>query len=85
MLCPILHQLKVAEHVDDHCPGKEEVSHGTVIDTLVLNRLMAQKPMHKVGEWVIETVLEDTLRVSAGQIYDNRQGRTLLIFAAMIA
>lgn len=46
---------------------------------------MAQKAMHKIGEWVIETVLGDTLRVSAEQMYDNRQGRTLLIFAAMIA
>jgi len=66
----------VAEYVDKHCPGKEDVSHGTVIDTLVLNRLMAPKPMPKVGEWVTETVLEDTLGVSAKQMYDNRLGRT---------
>jgi hypothetical protein len=46
---------------------------------------MAQKAMHKIGEWVIETVLGDTLRVSAEQMYDNRQGRTLLVFVAMIA
>ena len=77
VLYPILHQLKVSEHVDGHCPGKEDVSHGTVINALVLNRLMAPKPMYKVGEWMTETILEDTLGVSAEQMYDNRLGRAL--------
>jgi transposase len=77
VLYPILRQLKVAEYVDEHCPGKEDVSHGTVINALVLNRLMAPKPMYKVGKWMTETILEDTLGVSAEQMYDNRLGRTL--------
>lgn len=77
VLCPILRQLKVAEYVDEHCPGKEDVSHGMVINALVLNRLMAPKPMYKVGKWMTETILEDTLGVSAEQMYDNRLGRTL--------
>lgn len=77
VLCPILDQLEVAEYVDEHCPGTEEVIHSTVINTLVLTRLIAQKPMYKVVEWVTETVLEDTLGVSAKQMSDNRLGRTL--------
>lgn len=77
VLYPILRQLRVAECVDEHCPGKDEVSHGTVINTLVLNRLMAPKPMYKVGKWMTETVLEDALGISAEQMYDNRLGRTL--------
>ena len=77
VLYPILRQLKVAEYVDEHCPGKEDVSHGMVINALVLNRLMAPKPMYKVGKWITETILEETLGISAEQMYDNRLGRTL--------
>jgi len=77
VLYAILRQLKVAEYVDEHCPGKEDVSHGMVINALVLNRLMAPKPMYKVGKWITETILEETLGISAEQMYDNRLGRTL--------
>jgi len=63
--------------VDDHCPGEEEVSHGTTVDVLGLNRLMAPKPLYKVKEWMAETVLEDTLGIAAAQMHDTRMGRTL--------
>jgi transposase len=74
---PIFRRLQVAETVDRHCPGKEKVSHGTAIVTLGLNRLMSPKPLYQVDEWMAGTVLEDTLGVSAGQMYDVRLGRTL--------
>jgi transposase len=77
VLLPILRRLLVAQTIDDHCPGEEEVSHGTTAEILALNRLMAPKPMYKVKEWVATTVLEDTLNVRAEQMYDTRIGRTL--------
>jgi transposase len=77
VLMPILRDLGVAETVDAHCPGKDEVSHGTIITALALNRLLAPKPLYKVGEWLSETVLEDALGVDAEQMYDSRLGRTL--------
>ena len=77
VLFPILRRLKVAQIVDRHCPGEEEVSHGVTVDVLGLNRLMSPKPLYKVKEWMAETVLEDTLGIAAAQMHDTRIGRTL--------
>lgn len=77
VLMPIFRRLQVAKVVDRHCPGKETVSHGTTIVTLGINRLMSPKPLYQVDEWMAETVLEDTLGVSADQMHDVRLGRTL--------
>jgi transposase len=77
VLFPILRRLRMAEIVDRHCPGKEEVSHGSTVEILSLNRLMAPKPLYKVREWMSETVLEDTLDIAAEQMHDMRIGRTL--------
>jgi len=77
VLFPILRRLKVAQIVDRHCPGEEQVSHGMTVDVLGLNRLMAPKPLYKVKEWMAETVLEDTLGITAAQMHDTRIGRTL--------
>lgn len=77
VLLPILRRLQVAQIVNQHCSGREEVSHGTTIEILGLNRLMSPRPLYKVTTWIAETVLEDTLGVSAEQMYDARLGRTL--------
>jgi transposase len=77
VLFPILRRLGVAQIINRHCAGGEEVSHGTTVEILALNRLMAPKPLYKVKEWMAETVLEDTLDISAEQMHDTRIGRTL--------
>ena len=77
MLFPILRRLGVEQTINCHSAGAEEVSHGTTVEILTLNRLMAPKPLYKVKEWMAETVLEDTLGVGAEQMYDTRIGRTL--------
>ena len=77
VLMPIFRRLQVAETVDRHCPGKEQVSHGTTTVTLGLNRLMSPRPLYRVEKWISETVLEDTLDISAEQMHDVRLGRTL--------
>jgi len=77
VLLPILRHLQVAETINRHCPGEEQVSHGTTTEMLTLNRLMAPKPLYQVKEWMAETVLEDTLDVTADQMHDTRIGRTL--------
>jgi transposase len=77
VLMPVFRRLKVKGIIDQHCPGKEEVSHGTTCLILGLNRLMAPKPLYKVKEWMAETVLEDTLGVPAERMHDTRLGRTL--------
>lgn len=77
MVMPIFRDLNLVEIVDRHCPGKEEVSHGTTVMALALNRLLSPRPLYKVGEWLGGTVLEDALAIDAEQMYDSRLGRTL--------
>jgi transposase len=77
ILLPILRRLQVAQIVDRHCSGREEISHGTIVEVLGLNRLMAPRPLYKMIKWIGGTVLEDTLGISAEQMYDARLGRTL--------
>ena len=77
VLFPILRRLGVARTIDDHRPGDQEVSHGTTVEILTLNRLMAPKPLYKIKEWMSETVLGDTLDVGEEQMHDTRIGRTL--------
>lgn len=77
MVMPLFRDLNLVEIVDEHCPGKEEVSHGTTVMALALNRLLSPRPLYKVGEWLGGTILEDALEVEAEQMYDSRLGRTL--------
>jgi transposase len=77
VLLPILRRLGVDQIVNRHSAGEEEVSHGTTVTIVALNRLMAPKPLYKVKEWMAETVLEDTLGVRAEHMHDTRIGRTL--------
>jgi transposase len=77
VLFPILRRLRVAQTIDDHCSGAQKVSHGTTVEILTLNRLMAPKPLYKVKEWMAETVLADALDVGDEQMHDTRIGRTL--------
>jgi transposase len=77
VLFPILRRLRVAQTINSHCSGEEQVSHGTTVEILILNRLMAPKPLYKVKEWMAETVLEDAMDIGAAQMHDTRIGRTL--------
>ena len=77
VLFPILRRLCVAQIINAHCSGAQEVSHGTTVEILTLNRLMAPKPLYKVKEWMAKTVLEDALDVDEEQMHDTRIGRTL--------
>jgi hypothetical protein len=37
VLLPILRELQVAETINRHCSGREQVSHGTTTEILTLN------------------------------------------------
>ena len=42
VLYPILRRLRVAQAINHRCAGGEEVSHGTTVEILTLNRLIAE-------------------------------------------
>ena len=74
---PVLRALGVSEAVDTRCASEHTVSHGNIMNLLVVNRLQAPRPLYKVQDWLAQSGLEASLRVQAEQAHDTRLGETL--------
>lgn len=74
---PLLQVLDVRGAVNALCPSAHHVSHGSIIELLVANRLQAPRPLYKMQAWLEGTALESTLGVQAEQAHDTRLGETL--------
>jgi transposase len=77
VLYALLNVLQVRRIINRHCPTAAEVDHGTVAMVLVLNRLMAPRPLCRVADWVARTVLVSVLGIPASKFNDDRLARTL--------
>lgn len=77
VLYALLEVLQVRETINRHCPTAAEVDHGTVALVLILNRLLAPRPLYQVADWLARTVLVYRLGVPAAKFNDDRLGRTL--------
>jgi len=78
----LLELLDVRQIINRHCPSAAQVDHGAVVVVLVLNRLMAPRPLYKVADWLGQTVLVTVLGLPAAKFNDDRLGRTLDAIAA---
>ena len=77
VLYALLETLQVREVINRHCPTAAEVDHGTVAVVMILNRLMAPRPLYQIADWLARTVLVYQLGVPANKFNDDRLGRTL--------
>jgi transposase len=77
VLIPIFQRLNVVSIINRYCPCQADVDEGTIALVLALNRLMSPRPLYKVAEWMTETVLEETLGISAEKLHDRRLGDLL--------
>jgi transposase len=77
VLYALLDVLQVRHVINRHCPTAAQVDHGTVAMVLILNRLMAPRPLYQVADWVAQTVLVSELEIPASKFNDDRLGRTL--------
>jgi len=77
VLYELLSVLQVRRVINRHCPTAAEVDHGTVAIVLILNRLMAPRPLCRVADWVARTVLVSVLGIPASKFNDDRLARTL--------
>ena len=77
VLYRLLKLLDVRRIVNRHCPSVAQVDHGAVVTILVLNRLLAPRPLYKLADWAAQTVLVTVLGVPAAKFNDDRLGRTL--------
>jgi transposase len=77
VLYAVLDVLQVQSMVNRYCPNSREVDNGTVAQVLVLNRLMAPRPLWRIADWVGKTILVHKLGVPASKFNDDRLARTL--------
>jgi transposase len=77
VLYALLEVLQVREIINRHCPTSAQVDHGTVAMVLILNRLVAPRPLYRIADWLARTVLVYQLGVPAEKFNDDRLGRTL--------
>ena len=77
VLYALLEVLQVREIINRHCPTSAQVDHGTVAMVLILNRLVAPRPLYRVVGWLARTVLVYQLGVPAEKFNDDRLARTL--------
>src|SRR5258707_3541930 len=82
VLQPLLEQLHLRQVVSaalEAVHGEEHtvVASGRLVEVLVLNRLMAPRPLYRVGEWLQGSVLAHRLGLDPAQVNDARLGRLL--------
>jgi len=77
VLYALLERLQVRVIINRYCPTESPIEHGTVAMVLVLNRLIAPRPLYQVMDWLAGTVLSDYVGVPATKFNDDRLGRTL--------
>jgi transposase len=85
VLVALLERLGVRQIINRHCPSQSPVDHGAVALVLVLNRLMAPRPLYKIVDWLATTLIAEHLGVSKDKFNDDRLGRTLDVLAEHLA
>jgi transposase len=78
---PVIHafldQLDYADTIDRLVPWEGKVPLGTLAEILVINRLMAPKPLYRLGAWAEEIGLTGFYELSAAELNDDCFGRAL--------
>src|SRR4051812_39867247 len=73
----LLKQWGLADIVDQRTPWDGDVPLGTLVEVLVINRLLTPKAMYSVGDWAAGAAVTDYFGLTADQLNDDRLGRTL--------
>ena len=77
VLVALLERLQVRQIINHHAPTRSPIDHGAVVLVLVLNRLMAPRPLYKIVDWLATTLIAEHLGMPRGKFNDDRLGRTL--------
>ncbi len=81
VLVALLNRLQVRKIINHYCPTRSPVDHGAVALVLVLNRLMAPRPLYKIVDWLATTLIAEHLGIPKDKFNDDRLGRTLDVLA----
>jgi transposase len=72
-----LERLKLADHVNDLIPWEGEVPLGTLVEVMIVNRLLCPKALFRLDQWSQTAAVTDYFGLEAGQLNDDRLGRAL--------
>jgi transposase len=73
----ILENWGLADILDRVVPWDGDVPLGTVVEVLVVNRLLDPQAMYAVGDWARSAAVTDYFGLTAEQLNDDRLGRVL--------
>jgi transposase len=77
VVAAMLEHWRLADIVDQVVPWEGEVSLGTLVEVLVVNRLLNPQAMYTVGDWAASAAVTDYYGLTAAQLNDDRLGRAL--------
>lgn len=79
LVCAYLARLGIADIVDRAAPmrGRALLTHGEVIEALIVNRLCAPAPLYDVAGWASSAAIAEMFDTPAGLLNDDRLGRAL--------
>lgn len=72
-----LERLGLGAVLDELVPWEGGVPLGTLVEIMVVNRLLEPKAMYRIGEWAEKAGLTEYYGVTAEQLNDDRLGRML--------
>lgn len=74
-----LRRLGIVDTVDRAVPmrGRALLTHGEVIEALIVNRLCAPAPLYDVAGWASSAAIQELFGTPAGLLNDDRLGRAL--------
>ena len=82
VICDYLERLQLGKIIDESVPWEGEVPLGTIIEVMVINRLLNPKAMFRIDDWAQNTALMEYFGLEPGQLNDDRLGRALERVAA---
>lgn len=77
----MLRAMGLRQALDRLLPTESEVSHGAVVEALVLNRLLSPRPLYRIDEWARQVDLGALTGIDPARLNDDRVGRTLDVLA----
>lgn len=77
LVCAMFDKLDLAETVNRLVPYEGEVDLGSIVEVMVLNRLLQPKAMFRIGDWAQETSVTQYFGLAAELLNDDRLGRAL--------
>jgi transposase len=72
-----LERLNMASIINDIVPYQGDVPLGTLVEVMVINRLLQPKALFRVGEWAQKAAVTDYFGLTVEQLNDDRLGRAL--------